>query len=315
MLRWILRFSHRSLLRFTTLCGALVAILAPATASAALPVSYSLPAAGAYAFTHVDQPPPGANDWTCQPTSAHPRPVVLVHGSLENMAFNWNTASPLLKNAGYCVFALNYGQEDTRLIGAPGSTHPGGSGDIRQSAVELAGFVDQVLAATGASKVDILGHSQGGMMPRWYMKFEGGAAKVNHLVALSPSNHGSSLDGLALLPGAPAILQLGLGEAFRQQAVGSEFMQQLNAGGDTLPGVTYTVIETRYDEVVTPYTSAFLSGPNVTNILLQDSCILDLADHLTTPYDSIALRYVLNALDPAHAVTPGCRVVIAGVGG
>ncbi len=81
------------------------------------------------------------------------------------------------------------------------------------------------------------------------------------------------------------------------------------------PGVRYTVIETRYDEVVTPYTSAFLSGPDVTNITLQDHCILDLADHLTTPYDSIALRYVLNALDPAHAVAPGCRPVIAGVGG
>lgn len=90
------------------------------------------------------------------------------------------------------------------------------------------------------------------MMPRWYMKFDGGAAKVARLVGLSPSNHGSTLNGLALIPGVPAILQLGLGEAFRQQAVGSSFMQQLNAGGDTLPGVSYTVIETRHDEVVTP---------------------------------------------------------------
>jgi hypothetical protein len=92
-------------------------------------------------------------------------------------------------------------------------------------------------------------------------------------------------------------------------------MQQLNAGADTLPGVTYTVIQTRYDEVVTPYTSAFLSGPDVTNITLQDHCGLDLADHVTTPYDSIALRYMLNALDPARAVTPGCRLVVAGIGG
>jgi triacylglycerol esterase/lipase EstA (alpha/beta hydrolase family) len=305
----------RSLMRLTVLVGAASAVALPASASAALAVNYSLPAAGAYAFTHVDQAPPGANDWSCQPTAAHPRPVVLVHGSLENMAFNWYTASPLLKNAGYCVFALNYGQEDTRLIGAPGSSRPGASADMRQSALELAGFVDQVLAATGAAKVDIVGHSQGGMMPRWYMKFDGGAAKVHHLVGLSPSNHGSSLDGLALIPGVPAILQLGLGESFRQQAVGSEFMQQLNADGDTLPGVRYTVIQTRYDEVVTPHTSAFLSGPDVTNITLQDRCVLDLADHLTTPYDSIALRFVLNALDPAHAVTPGCRPVIAGVGG
>ena len=114
------------------------------------------------------------------------------------MSFNWYTLSPLLKNAGYCVFALNYGEEDTRLIGAPGST---GSGDIKQSALQLSSFVDRVLAATGAGKVDIVGHSQGGMMPRWYMKFDGGATKVAHLIALSPSNHGSTLDGLALDPG------------------------------------------------------------------------------------------------------------------
>jgi triacylglycerol esterase/lipase EstA (alpha/beta hydrolase family) len=306
---------RRSLLQFAMLVTTIIVVVAPTTASAALPVYYSLLGAGAYATTHVDQAPPGANDWSCQPSATHPRPVVLVHGSLENMALNWYTASPLLKNAGYCVFALNYGQEDTRLIGAPGSSRPGGSADMTQSALQLSAFVDELLSATGADKVDIIGHSQGGMLPRWYMKFDGGASKVGHLIGLSPSNHGSSLGGLALIPGVPAILQLGLGEAFRQQAVGSPFMQQLNAGADTLPGVTYTVIQTRYDEVVTPYTSAFLSGPDVTNITLQDHCGLDLADHVTTPYDSIALRYMLNALDPARAVTPGCRLVVAGIGG
>ena len=53
----------------------------------------------------------------------------------------------------------------------------------------------RVLAATGAAKVDLVGHSQGGMMPRYYLKFLGGAALVNRLVALAPSNHGTTLDG------------------------------------------------------------------------------------------------------------------------
>ena len=49
----------RSLRRLTALFGALAALIAPASASAGLPVSYSLPGAGAYAVTHVDEAPPG----------------------------------------------------------------------------------------------------------------------------------------------------------------------------------------------------------------------------------------------------------------
>jgi len=64
--------------------------------------------------------------------------------------------------------------------------------------------------------------------------------------------------------------------------------------------VRYTVIETRYDEIVTPYTSAFLPGSNVRNITLQDSCILDGSDHILVAYDRVALRFVQNALDPQH---------------
>ena len=81
-------------------------------------------------------------------------------------------------------------------------------------------------------------------------------------------------------------------------------------GGNTVPGVTYTVIESRDDEVVTPYTSAFLSGPGVTNITLQNQCPLDLTDHLEIAADPVALADVLNALDPAHPVHVPCLVVL-----
>ncbi|HEY2636523.1 MAG TPA: lipase, partial [Solirubrobacteraceae bacterium] len=98
-----------------------------------------------------------------------------------------------------------------------------------------------------------------------------------------------------------------------EQLAGSPFLQKLNAGGDTDPGVNYTVIETKYDEVVTPYTSAFLSG--ATNITLQSQCPLDGSEHLATPFDHIALRDVLNALDPAHATAPVCSPVAPFEGG
>ncbi len=270
-----------------------------------LPVVYSLGAATATAVASPDSSPPGANDFSCRPTAAHPRPVVLTHGTLFNMTIDWQALAPLLKNQGYCVYALNFGQQpSSTYLGFPGARKTGGTGPIEQSAAQLAAFVDRVKASTGAAKVDIVGHSQGGMMPRYYLKFLGGSASVDQLIGLAPSNHGTTVLGLSAIPGVPDALRLGLGTAIRQQIVGSDFLRRLNSGGDTVPGVRYTVIETRYDEVVTPYTSAFLSGPAVTNITLQNGCPQDYTDHLAITYDRLALSHVLHALDPSYPVAP-----------
>ncbi|WP_369269221.1 hypothetical protein AB5J55_03485 [Streptomyces sp. R11] len=67
------------------------------------------------------------------------------------------------------------------------------------------------------------------------------------------------------------------------------------------------MITTRYDEVVTPYASAYLdAAPNVTGIKLQDLCPADLTDHVSISYNDLATRLVLNALDPAQAQRPTC---------
>jgi triacylglycerol esterase/lipase EstA (alpha/beta hydrolase family) len=290
----------------------LVALFAGAApARADLPVIWN----GVYGYAHTSPSasPPGANDWACKPTAAHPRPVVLVHGTFADMSNSWQAISPLLKNNGYCVFALNYG--DYNGSGAIGVY---GVDDIPTSAQELDAFVDKVRAATGAAEVDLVGHSQGGMMPRYYLKYLGGAADVNALVGLSPSNHGTTLDGLFVLsnffPGANQFTGA-LCPACEQQRAGSAFITNLNAGGETVPGVAYTVIQTRYDQVVTPYTSAFLSGSNVKNILLQNQCILDLGDHLSMPYDHIVGADVLTALDPAHPRSFWCTPIAPTAGG
>lgn len=285
--------------------------LGASAAQAQLPVIYN----GVYGYAHVSPTasPPGANDWSCKPSAAHPRPVVLVHGTFADMSDSWQAISPLLKNNGYCVFALNYG--DYQGSGAIGVY---GVDDIPTSAGELGTFVDKVLADTGAAEVDLVGHSQGGMMPRYYLKNLGGAAEVHALVGLSPSNHGTTLDGLFVLsnffPGANQFVG-SLCPACEQQRAGSAFITNLNSGGETVPGVDYTVIQTRYDQVVTPYTSAFLSGPNVRNVLLQNQCILDLGDHLSMPYDHIAAADVLTALDPAHPRNPLCTPILPTAGG
>jgi triacylglycerol esterase/lipase EstA (alpha/beta hydrolase family) len=290
-----------------------LAVISPpavAASAATLPVPYSFGAGVTAELLHPGSAPPGSNNFSCRPSSAHPRPVVLAHGTFGDMTDSWQALSPLLANNGYCVFAFNYGGADGNPIQ--------GYGQIETSAAQLGAFVDHVLAATGAGKVDIVGHSQGGMMPRYYLKFLGGAAKVGTLVGLAPSNHGTNLFGLTGLlsafPGGSSFVT-SLCTACSEQLTGSTFLQHLNAGGDTLAGVKYTVIETMYDEVVTPFTSAFLSGPNVTNILLQAQCVLDFSDHLAVIYDQIALRDVLNALDPAHAVAPQCVLVAPVLGG
>ncbi|MCU1427737.1 MAG: alpha/beta fold hydrolase [Actinomycetia bacterium] len=298
----------------TSLTAGFAATASTAAASAHYPVVYSVVAALGGAFA-PDSPPPGANNWACHPTTAHPDPVVLVNGTFANEDNNWQTLSPLLANNGYCVFTFNYG-------GPPALGSIYGIHEIGASAGQLSTFVNRVTAATGAAKVDLVGHSQGGMMPHYYLRFLGGAAHVKRLVALAPSNRGTTLGGLTQLanyiPGVSTLVNAGLAntcEACVEQEAGSTFITHLNAGGITVPGVTYTVISTKYDEVVTPYTSQALTGSNVTNIVIQNQCPIDFDGHAGLAFDHIALRDVLNALDPAHTSPPFCTFIPFETGG
>jgi pimeloyl-ACP methyl ester carboxylesterase len=277
---------------------------------ATLPVNYDFATASAVPRTMPATPPPGANDFSCQPGAAHPYPVILVHGTFANMDGNWQAASPVLVNHGYCVFAFNYG-------GATPDSNIQGTGDIAASAQQLASFVSKVLSATGATMVDLVGHSQGGMMPRYYINFLGGSSAVDKLVALAPSNYGTTLDGLAALAdqwGAGdltgSLLTGGGCPACVEQEQGSSFLAALNVT-PTVPSVQYTVIASQDDQVVTPYTNAFLpAAPNVTNITVQNQCPQDSTDHLELAYDPVALANVLNALDPANPVQVPCVPVL-----
>ena len=297
--------------------SALAASVAVVLASGGAPAqAATLPLGNeAVAFANSTNPlffqasPLGANV-PCRPSAAHPDPVVLVEGTFASMYNSFEAISPDLVNNGYCVYAFNYGQTIPR-------SGLYAMGDIPTSAAELATEVNHVLAETGASKVDLVGWSQGGMMPRYYINDLGGAAKVNMLVGLAPSNYGTTLDGLQEL-----ITQFGLAgvttsllsvscTACTQQLQGSQFLAGLNQE-PTVPGVKYVVIETTHDEVVTPFTNAFLpAAPNVQNITLQNQCSQDASDHLSIPYDSNALQDMINALGPDN---PGFQPKCAAVG-
>lgn len=296
------------------LAALLALVFSPvASASSTLPVPWTLLAALPAQAANPGGSPPGANDFSCHPSAAHPSPVVLVHGLGANQTVNWQTYSPLLKNNGYCVFSLTYG-----VPGEPLPIYqPAGLLPMEQSAAELGAFVDRVLAATGASKVDILGHSEGTLMPSYYVKFLGGASKVDKYVSLTPLWAGTTLFGVSSLYDLAKLIGLDAGingaldpicGSCRQFLHGSDFLAKLHSGnGIFQPGVEYTNILTRYDEAVTPYTSGLGSGPNVRNIVLQDSCLLDLSEHGGLAADRNAAGHVLNALDPAHPHPVPCH--------
>jgi len=288
--------------------AALVASAVPAQA-ASLPLEGEASAfIGSTFVWNYEASPPGANV-RCTPSAAHPYPVILVEGTFSSMYNNFGAISPDLVDNGYCVYAFNYGQT-IPLTGFHAM------GDIRASAAQLSTEVNSVLAKTGASKADLVGWSQGGMMPRYYINDLGGAAKVNMLVGLAPSNYGTTVDGLTTLVTDLGLLGLTTAllsitcEACDQQLQGSSFLAGLNQA-PTRPGVKYVVIETADEDVVTPYTNAFLpAAPNVQNITLQNQCPQDASDHLSIGYDSNALQDMLNALGPDKpAFQPACAAV------
>jgi pimeloyl-ACP methyl ester carboxylesterase len=161
----------RAVNRLAVVAGVLAAAAAvcvvPSPVGAApakpLPVPYNFLPAAIFGGAGSLVGPPGANDWNCKPSAAHPEPVVLTHGILGNESTNWQTYGPLLHNNGYCVFALTYGQSP--LLPAPLNQLFGGLAPIEDSAQQIAAFVQRVLTATGATKVDIVGHSEGTVVP------------------------------------------------------------------------------------------------------------------------------------------------------
>ena len=244
---------------------------------------------------------PGENDWTCQPTALHPRPVVLVHGTGGNAATNWVTYAALLSDNGYCVFALTYGVAPTE---ASSPVTFGGMNDIASSAAELKTFIARVLSTTHAQQVDIVGHSQGTYMPNYYVRFLGGAPYVHRYVSLAPLWDGTGTSAAGELNKAGTAFGLTSDSlvpvctACGQMVTGSKFATLMRSGQVAVPGVDYLNISTRFDELVLPYTSGQLTGyPNMKNVVLQDYCPTDFTEHFEIASDPNAAQFVLAFLN------------------
>ncbi len=237
--------------------------------------------------------------------------MVLVHGLGATMGGNWGYHSPRVRAGGYCVFALTYGV-DPRTRSWPYS--PGGVLPMEQSARELKAFVRRVRESTGARRVDLVGHSEGTVMPRYYLERLNGHRRVKRFVALTPLWRGTEFGGAAILRdlgerfglSAPAIdLVTSFCGSCPQFLRGSDYLDDLNSDGEAVPGIQHTNIVTRYDLLVVPYTSGIMRDGG-TNIVVQDVCPANLSEHSTLAFDPVATQLILNALDPAHAQPVRC---------
>ncbi|RZS44221.1 triacylglycerol lipase [Herbihabitans rhizosphaerae] len=186
-------------------------------------------------------------------------PVILVHGMFGSPS-NWDTLKSKLKASGYTDDQLiTFGYNSTSQSNVTTSE-------------KFAAKVDEVLAATGASKVDVVGHSMGSLNSRYCVKYTGCAGKVDDWVSLAGPNNGSANAGL----GSVLITA-------REMIPGSEFLERLNAGASLPPGVSGTTIWSPSDGVVMPANSTVLPGLNnievagVTHLgMLRDNAVAGL---------------------------------------
>jgi hypothetical protein len=191
-------------------------------------------------------------------------------------------------------------------------TLPGNAmGDI-QVAGEYVVYAIRTMHAAYGGRIDIVGHSQGGMVPRWALRFwPDTRAMVDDLVGLSPSNHGT-LDAIPVCAQSCA-------PAFWQQRSDAAFIAALNSAQETFPGISYTDIYTNTDEVVVPNigpaASSSLSGGGgaIANVAIQSVCPADLTEHLGIGiYDNTAYQLALDALthpgpaDPSRVAATTC---------
>lgn len=250
----------------------------------------SLLAVGAAAF--------GINDFSCR-SEKHPNPVVLLHGLGATFYEDLNFMQYWLQSQGYCTFAETYGDYS-------GFPLVGGLKPIADSAPEIAEYIKEVANKTGADKVDLVGHSEGGFQTLYVPKFEGVSHLLDKLVAIAPPTRGTTFIGLYNLVYLfgdkgrevvdDALDAVGCG-ACSDLVPDSPAVKKLNKGPIVQPGNKLTVIASHADEMVTPTSTSFVHEDGVNNVWVQDVCPLDPVGHIGEAYDLNVWNLVKNALD------------------
>ena len=265
------------------------------TASAA--AVWTLAAAASGDHGHCDNPRVSykakARSFHCNANlrTSHRAPVLLIPGTFGTPAsFAWNYQRALA-DRGWPVCTVRLPAKATAPI---------------QLSAEYIAFAIRTAYRQSGRRVNIIGFSQGGMSPRWVIRFAPETRHmVDELIALGPSNHGADLahDLCDLSPYPDPDGTFGCVPAFWQQRPGSAFLDALNAGNETVPEIDYTVIYSEQDGVIgLGLRSGRLSalrekGSNVANIAIQDLCPMNGAQHFDVgTFDPVAFAVVMDAL-------------------
>lgn len=200
-----------------------------------------------------------------------PGPVLLVPG----YGGTQSSLSPL-------AAALRAKGRDVTIVALPGRAQ----GDLAGQADALGAAVDGALRRTGASSVDLVGYSAGGVVARLWVQ-DGGAPRVRRLVTLGSPHHGTEVAtvGSLVAGSCPAACQ--------QLATDSPLLARLDRSG--IPdGVVFLSLWTTGDDVVVPPSSSVVDGEP--SPALQSICPGSTVTHAQLPADPLAQSLVEEAL-------------------
>jgi triacylglycerol esterase/lipase EstA (alpha/beta hydrolase family) len=181
----------------------------------------------------------------------HP-PVLLIHGYFGTRGSMF-MLERRLNDDGVCVFSFNLGMLNVS--------------DIRRSAFLIHRKIESILAQTPVKKIDILGHSMGGLIGLYYIKKLGGHEKVRKLVMLGTPVKGT---WAALL----GIATLGLLSTSAWQLLpNSEFLRDLEAGPNPKSVQYYSIVADR-DWICPPQNSVLEEASQMSVPLGHSSLVL-----------------------------------------
>ena len=166
------------------------------------------------------------------PVDASLPPVVLVHG--------------IHCNAVYLTRLERFFRAQGREVITPSLTPNHGTAKLEDLAAQLRDVIDNKLPS--GQRFDLVSHSMGGLVARYYVQRLGGAARTRQLITMATPNHGTWL--AYLHPGAGA----------RQMRPGSDFLRELNADRETWKQVPMVNFYTPLDLVIVPFTSSKMPG-------------------------------------------------------